>query len=105
MYIQVFEGWRYLPGEREKLLAQRTREREETGRNPLPDLPGLLARTIGTDPNDPDTGIAVWVWESKEAAEAWPWIEAPNLRQWLETYLDISRATVRGFDGMYFAHL
>ena len=33
MYLQVFEGWRYLPGKREELLAQRSSERQTAGRN------------------------------------------------------------------------
>jgi hypothetical protein len=104
MYLQVFEGWRYLPGKREELVAQRSGERQTSGRNALPDLPGLLARVIGTEPSDQDTGVAFWVWETEEAAIAWQWLTDPTLRQQLETYMDLSHATVRGLDGMYFAH-
>jgi heme-degrading monooxygenase HmoA len=103
MYVQVFEGWRYLPGKREELVAQRSSERQVAGRNTLPDLPGLLARVIGTEPRDPDTGVAFWVWETEDAANAWAWLTDPTLRQQLETYMDVSGATVRGLDGMYFA--
>jgi hypothetical protein len=77
---------------------------EGAGRNVLPDLPGLLARVIGTEPRDPDTDVAFWVWETEDAANAWAWLTDPTLREQLETYMDVSGATVRGLDGMYFAH-
>jgi hypothetical protein len=104
MYLQVFEGWRYLPGKREELVAQRSSERQVAGRNALPDLPGLLARVIGTEPRDADTGVAFWVWETEDAANSWAWLTDPTLRQQLKTYMDVSGATVRGLEGMYFAH-
>ena len=81
--------------------------REENGGQwPLrPDAPGLLARLWGTDPADPDTGVHVMVWESREAAEAWrargP---SPEAAQQSAEVLDNSGMTTRGRDGLAFAH-
>ncbi|MBI4640476.1 MAG: hypothetical protein HY731_07260 [Candidatus Tectomicrobia bacterium] len=106
MYIQVFEGWRYLPNARAKRVEQLEKLRvEHGGRSPLtPELPGLMAQLWGTDPNDPDAGVAVLVWESKEAAAPYQWLDNPELRRPLEGYMDLSNAAIRNLDGIYFAH-
>jgi hypothetical protein len=107
MYIEVREGWRYRPGGRERVIEQLARLREEHGGQlPLrPDAPGLLARLWGTDPDDPDTGVHVMVWESREAAEAFrargP---SPEEAQRSAEVLDTSGARTRGLDGLAFAH-
>jgi hypothetical protein len=107
MYIQVISGWRYRPGMREKTRAQVERLRKDTrGAFPLmPDAPGLLARLWGTDPDDADTGVAIWVWESAEAAEAYtfPWQGDPDRRSPLDNRMDFSGVQVRALDGMYIA--
>ncbi len=106
MYIQVLEGWNYRPGARAVRAEQLSKLREaHAGKFPLePEVPGLIARMFGTDPNSPDTTIAVWVCESKADADQWPWLDDPKLRAPLEAYMDLSQATIRGFDGLYFAH-
>jgi hypothetical protein len=107
MYIQVLKGWRYRPGERSKTLADIEQQRTNNdGVSPLrPAFPGLIARMFGTDPDDPDTGIAVWVWESEEAARAYRWDATPESRARIEQTLEISQAETEGFDGLYFAHI
>jgi hypothetical protein len=77
------------------------------GVSPLtPDEPGLLARVFATDPNDPDTGIVVWIWTDKAAADAYEAARDgdPAQRQRLKSDLDSSQVTTRGFDGVYFGH-
>lgn len=107
MYIQIWKGWRYRPGERSKVLANIEQGRADNdGVSPLrPALPGLVARMFGTDPADPDTGIAVWVWESEEAANAYRWDATPESRARIEQTLETSQAVDEGFEGLYFAHL
>jgi hypothetical protein len=106
MYIQVLTGWRYRPGERSKVLADVEQGRADNdGVSPLrPPLPGLIARMFGTDPDDPQTGVAVWVWESEEAANAYKWDATPESRAKIEQTLDVSHAITEGFEGIYFAH-
>ena len=102
MYIEVAEGWRYRPGGRMQVEAQLAQLREEAGKLPLrPEVPGLIARLWGTDPNDPDTGVHVMVWESKEAADRFRQEEDRTANS---EVLDMSGMTTRGLDGMYFAH-
>ncbi len=106
MFIQVLKGWRYRPGERAKVLSGIEQgQAENNGVSPLrPPVPGLIARMFGTDPDDPDTGIAVWVWESEEAANAHHWDADPEARARLEQQLDHSQMVTEGFEGLYFAH-
>jgi hypothetical protein len=107
MYIHVISGWRYRPGMRAKTRSQVERMRVNAGGSyPLmPDAPGLLARLWGTDPDEPDTGIAIWVWESKEAAEAFqfPWEGENPVSAPLDNRIDFSEVQVRALDGMYLA--
>jgi hypothetical protein len=59
----------------------------------------------GTDPNDSDTGVAIWVWESKDFSDAFefPW-EGDELEQTpLDNRMDFSDVQVRALDGMYLA--
>src|SRR5215469_5173070 len=104
MYVQVIEGWRYRPGARERVTGTAARMATPGGVSPLtPDAPGLLARVFATDPNDPDTGIAVWIWTDKAAADAYEAARDsdPAQLQRLESDLDSSQVTTRGFNGLY----
>lgn len=107
MFIQVISGWRYRAGMRSKTHSQVERLRANAGgMYPLmPDAPGLLARLWGTDPEDRDTGVAIWVWESKEAARAFafPWEGDGMAHRPLDSRMDFSQVTVRELDGMYLA--
>jgi hypothetical protein len=105
MYVQVIEGWRYRRGVREHITETVARRASHEGVSPLtPDAPGLLARVFATDPSDPDTGVAVWIWTDKAAADAYEAARDsdPAQRQRLESDLDSSQVTTRGFDGLYF---
>jgi hypothetical protein len=109
MYVQVIEGWRYRLGARERIAETVARMAPHGGVSPLaPDAPGLLARVFATDPSDPDTGIAVWIWTDKDAADAYEAARdrdpEQRQRQRLESDLDSSQVTTRGFDGLYFGH-
>jgi hypothetical protein len=107
MYIHVISGWRYRPGMRAKTRSQVERMRVNAGGSyPLmPDAPGLLARLWGTDPEAPDTGVAIWVWESREAAEAFqfPWDGEEPVSGPLDNRIDFADVQVRALDGMYLA--
>jgi hypothetical protein len=82
MFMQVFEDWRYIPGGRARALERFAELRTQgEGVMPLrPDVPGLLARVIGTDPADPDTGVAFWVWETREAERAFDANRPPEMQ-------------------------
>jgi hypothetical protein len=107
MYIQIISGWRYKPGMRAKTRSQVERIRSNSGGvSPLmPDAPGLLARVWGTDPRDSDTGVAIWVWESKAASDAFqfPWEGDPLITTPLDARMDFSKVEVQCLDGMYLA--
>src|SRR5206468_3937789 len=107
MYIQAISGWRYKAGMRDKTQSQVERIRANAGGvSPLmPDAPGLLARMWGTHPHDSDTGVAIWVWESKEASDAFefPWEGDPLVRTPLDNRMDFSNVRVQSLDGMYLA--
>jgi hypothetical protein len=107
VYIQVITGWRYRPGMRARTYAQVERLRAPDGSTYrlMPDAPGLVARLWGTDPDDEDTGVAIWVWESKEAADAFtfPWDEERRAPTPLDNRMDFSGVRVRELDGMYLA--
>lgn len=107
MYIQVISGWRYRPGMRDKTRSQVEKMRMHAGGvSPLmPDAPGLLVRMWGTDPHDSDTGLAIWVWESREASEAFvfPWEGDPLVQTPLDLRMDFSAVRVQALDGMYLA--
>ena len=106
MYIQIIEGWRYLDGARDNVVERVRRAVAEGGGKPplQPNVPGLIARAFGTSSEDPETGAAVWVWESREAAEAYTAARPGELVHRLEKSLDTSDVVTRGFDGIYFGH-
>ncbi len=106
MYIQIVEGWRYGPGARQNVIERVRRAREAGGGTmPLqPDPPGLIARAFGTSENDPETGVGVWIWESREAADAYAASRPGPLVHRTEQAVDTSAVVTRGFEGLYFGH-
>jgi hypothetical protein len=100
MFIQLFEGWRYRPGARAKLAAL------DLGGAPVaaprPDVPGLIARLLATEPDDPDTGIGLWVWEDEAACRAYEAARPPEAMARLEQELDHAAMTERTFDALLF---
>ena len=65
MFIQLFEGWRYRPGVRERLAGLGLGSAPADA--PRPDVPGLIGRLLATESDDPDTGIGLWIWEDEAA--------------------------------------
>lgn len=106
MYIQVIEGWRYQRGARDNVL-ERVRQAREIGggRLPLqPDVPGLLGRAFGTSTEDEETGVAIWIWENREAAEAYEATRPGELVHRIERSLETGGVVTRSYDGIYFGH-
>ena len=107
MYIQVISGWRYRPTMREKTQNQVDRMRSNP-RGAFPLMSGC-SRTAGTalgnGPHDANTGVAIWVWESRSAADAYtfPWQGEPGKHTPLDNRMDFSTVCVRELDGMYIA--
>lgn len=100
MFIQVFEGWRYRPGARDRIAALGLGD--EVGNAPRPDAPGLIARLVATDPNDPDTGIGLWVWQDEPACRAYEANRPAGVQATLGQDLDHSDMTERVFDALLF---
>lgn len=92
MYVEVLEGWRYRPGE------QVSGGDADHAAPALPQIAGLLARLWTTYPEDPQTGIAAFVWLSRDAARNANWQADAAFRALLEDRLDLSGLTVRGLD-------
>lgn len=100
MFIQVFEGWRYREGARQRLLDMGLGGAPQPA--PRPDVPGLIARLLATDPDDPDTGIGLWVWESRAACREYEAARTPEARAALAAEIDESELTERHFDALFF---
>ncbi len=101
VFVQLFEGWRYRPGARERLFSRR-HDGPSTVMNP--DVPGLLARVLAIGPNDRDTGIGVWVWESEEACRVFERNRPPEVEERIASEIDQSGMIERAFDPLYFGH-
>src|SRR5262245_24216481 len=69
---------------------------------PRPDVPGLVARLLATDPDDPDTGIGLWVWESEAACRDYEAARTPEAMAALAAEIDESGLTERHFDALFF---
>jgi hypothetical protein len=100
VFVQVFEGWRYREGARRRLIELGLGEAPQP--EPRPDVPGLIARLLATDPDDPDTGIGVWVWESKAACRDYEAARTPEALAALAAEIDESGLTERHFDPLFF---
>ena len=100
MYVQLFSGWRYKAGARDRIDAL------GLGDTPSPvlrpDVPGLLARLLATKPGDPDTGIGLWVWENEAACRAYEESMSPDAAARLDSELDTSAMIKEAFDALLF---
>ena len=100
MFVQLFEGWRYRPGARDR-LASLGLGASPSGA-PRPDVPGLIARLLATETDDADTGIGLWVWEDEASCRAYEAARPPEAMARLEAELDHSGLTERTFDALLF---
>ena len=100
LFVQVFEGWRYREGARQRLVDMGLGVAPQAA--PRPGVPGLIARLLATDPNDPDTGIGLWVWESQAACRDYEAARTPEAKAALAAEIDESRLTERHFDALFF---
>lgn len=100
MFVQLFEGWRYRPGARNRLVALGLGAAPIPA--PRPDVPGLIARLLATDTDDPDTGIGLWIWEDEAACRTYEAARPPEAMARLEQELDHGAMTERSFDALLF---
>jgi hypothetical protein len=100
MYVQLFEGWRYRPGVRDRIAGLGLGESPSGA--PRPDVPGLIARLLATDPADADTGIGLWVWQDEAACRAYEANRPPEVQAKLADDIDESGVTERTFDALLF---
>ncbi len=117
MYVYVGRDWRYRPG----VTAQRKAETEAAraangGIDPLTgegraagpgNVPeGLIARLIAIDPDDPEgPNIVLWVWETREQAEACKdWLGSNQVREVITKWMDMSQAESKVYEALYFGH-
>ena len=100
MYVQLFEGWRYRPGARAQLAALGLGA--TPGGAPRPDVPGLIARLLATETDDPDTGIGLWIWEDEASCRAYEAARPPEAMARLDQELDHAAMTERSFDALLF---
>lgn len=100
MFIQLFDGWRYRPGVRERLAGLGLGA--SPADVPRPDARGLIARLLATETDDPDTGIGLWIWEDEAACRAYEAARPPETLARLETEIDESAMRERTFDALLF---
>jgi hypothetical protein len=100
MFVQLFDGWRYRPGVRSRLAELGLGAAPAPA--PRPDVPGLIARLLATEVDDPDTGIGLWIWQDEAACRAYEAGRTPEATARLEQELDHSDLTERTFDALLF---
>jgi hypothetical protein len=100
MFVQLFEGWRYRPGVRDRIAGLGLGAAPSA--TPRPDVPGLIARLLATDPKDPDTGIGLWVWQDEAACRAYEADRPADVQARLAEDIDESEITEREFDALLF---
>ena len=98
MFIQLFEGWRYRPGVRERLAGLGLGSAPADA--PRPDVPGLIGRLLATESDDPDTGIGLWIWEDEAACRAYEAARPAEALTRLATEIDESALRERTFDAL-----
>jgi heme-degrading monooxygenase HmoA len=99
MFVQVFTGWRYRTGARERIAAMGFGQAPSPA--PRPDVPGLIARLLATASEDPDTGIGLWVWEDEAACRAYEANRPPEATAAIERDLDESAMREETFDALF----
>lgn len=100
MFVQLFDGWRYRPGVRARIAGMGLGLAPSD--TPRPDIPGLIARLLATDPNDPDTGIGLWVWQDEAACRAYEANRPADVQAKLAQDIDESDVREREFDALLF---
>jgi hypothetical protein len=100
VFVQLFEGWRYRPGVRDRIASLGLGVAPRG--TPRPDVPGLIARLLATDPNDPDTGIGLWVWQDEAACRAYEANRPADAQARLAVDIDESEVTEREFEALLF---
>jgi len=100
MFVQIFSGWRYRPGARERLVAMGLGDRVSPA--PRPDVPGLISRLLAIDPADPDTGIGLWVWEDEAACRAYEANRPPDVQATVSRDIDESAMIEQVYDTLFF---
>ena len=100
MFIQLFEGWRYRPGVRERLAGLGLGSAPADA--PRPDVPGLIGRLLATESDDPDTGIGLWIWEDEAACRAYEAARPAEALTRLASEIDESALRERTFDALLF---
>ena len=100
MFVQVFTGWRYRPGVRERLAASGLGASVSPA--PRPDVPGLIARLLATETDDPDTGVGVWIWEDEAACRAYEASRSDEVMARLREELDETAMVERTYDPLFF---
>jgi hypothetical protein len=100
MFVQVFTGWRYRPGVRDQLASNGLGG--SVSASPRPDVPGLIARLLATETDDPDTGIGLWVWEDEASCRAYEANRSPEVVARLQAEMDDSAMVERTYDPLLF---
>jgi hypothetical protein len=100
VFVQLFEGWRYRPGKRDRIAGLGLGATPAVGVRP--DVPGLLARLVATETDDPDTGIGLWVWEDEAACRAYEANRPEAVQATVESDIDHSAISERTFDVLLF---
>lgn len=117
MHVYVGEGWHYQSGVGAERKAETAAARAKNGGvNRLTaegraiadgeQPPGLVARIIGVDPDDPDgRGVVFWVWDTREQAEETAvWLGSAQTRERAARWLDTARIIGRVYRVLYLAH-
>ena len=117
MYIYVGRDWHYQPGVGAQRKAETSAARAANGGVDLltgegraagdgnaPE--GLISRLIAVDPDNPDgPGLVLWVWETREQAEAChEWLASDGVRERTAPWMDTARLHSATYEVVYFGH-
>jgi hypothetical protein len=100
MFVQLFEGWRYREGKRDRIASLGLALKPAT--EVRPPVPGLLARLVATETDDPDTGIGLWVWQDEAACRAYEANRPEAVQATVESDIDHSAISERTFEVLFF---